>query len=262
MNNNTQNNKPQSGRGNKGNKINPLNRINFNRGILNNSNNNIKDIRSIEEQKIKENLQLLPEWLSNAVKKIEGPNYNTNAFFIENYQKIATNEMEYFDENPDHQTVNAATSLLNESRNRYMNVYPYDYNRIKLVNESFVTSNETSDFINASLIINPYTGKQSYIATQGPIKETCGDFWQMVWEQNSYLIVMVAREMENNIIKCAVYWPTEEGLVYELNLPSQYNNNKIQRKLELVLKNTSQPTENIIKRIIEITEVEFDKIEN
>ncbi|KAG4105079.1 hypothetical protein H8356DRAFT_1635991 [Neocallimastix lanati (nom. inval.)] len=259
MNNNSrdQSNRPQGTRGIKGNRTNPLSRINFTK-----VNNPVNEVRILEEKKIKENLELLPEWLSNAVTKINGTNYNTNTFFIENYQKIATAELEYFDENPDHQSVNAATSLLNEARNRYMNVYPYDYNRIKLLNESNVSEDETSDFINASLITNPYTGKESYIATQGPIKETCNDFWQMVWEQHVYLIVMVAREIENNIIKCAIYWPTDEAIVYELDLPSQFNDDRKQRKLELILKNISHPTENIIKRVFQVTEVEQDKVEN
>jgi len=30
-----------------------------------------------------------------------------------------------------------------------MNVYPYDYNRVKLINESKAAENESSDFINA-----------------------------------------------------------------------------------------------------------------
>jgi len=81
----------------------------------------------------------------------------------------------------------------------------------------------------------------------------------MVWEQNVYLVVMVAREIENNIIKCAIYWPTEKDTVYEFILPSEHNNDKVQRKIELVLKDVSQPTENIIKRVIQMTEVEVDK---
>jgi len=30
-----------------------------------------------------------------------------------------------------------------------MNIFPYDYNRVKLLNESKVSETETSDFINA-----------------------------------------------------------------------------------------------------------------
>jgi len=236
-----------------------------NRGSLSfgSRNNSISNEPKIaEERKIKENLELLPEWLKKAVKNLNGLNYGANSYFIDIYQKIAEKEIEYFDDNPEHHTVNEATSLLNTAKNRYMNVYPYDYNRITLLNNSGTEEEDATNFINASLIINPYTGKESYIATQGPINETCSDFWQMVWERNVYLVVMVAREIENNVIKCAVYWPTEKGVIYELDLPSEHNNDKIQRKLELVLMESSQPTENIIQRKFKITEIEYNKIED
>jgi len=257
-------NKPQKANNAKqnNNKVNLIHKLSINRLIGNKINNAINEIRANEEQKIKENLVLLPEWLSIAIQKIDGTNYTSNPFFIESYQKISLAEMEFFDEYPDRQTVNAATGLYNEARNRYMNVYPYDYNRVKLLNESKIVDipgEETSDFINASIITNPYTGKEAYIATQGPIKETCCDFWQMIWERNIYLVVMVAREIENNILKCAIYWPNKIDLVYEVDLPSKYNTDKVQRKLELALKESTQPTENIIKRVIQITEVEVDK---
>lgn len=34
----------------------------------------------------------------------------------------------------------------------------------------------------------------SYIATQGPLANTCQDFWQMVWEQGVAIIAMVTAE--------------------------------------------------------------------
>lgn len=33
-----------------------------------------------------------------------------------------------------------------------------------------------------------------YIATQGPLQNTCQDFWQMVWEQGIAIITMVTAE--------------------------------------------------------------------
>jgi tyrosine-protein phosphatase non-receptor type 4 len=46
-----------------------------------------------------------------------------------------------------------------------------------------------------------------YIAAQGPLPETSGDFWQMVWEQRSSLVVMLTTNMERGRIKCHQYWP-------------------------------------------------------
>lgn len=33
-----------------------------------------------------------------------------------------------------------------------------------------------------------------YIVAQGPIEHTCGSFWQMVWEQNTQIILMLTSE--------------------------------------------------------------------
>ncbi|KAI8843315.1 protein-tyrosine phosphatase-like protein [Chytriomyces cf. hyalinus JEL632] len=48
-----------------------------------------------------------------------------------------------------------------------------------------------------------------YISTQGPIAETVGDFWAMIWDQGSRVIVMLTREEEKGRIKCHRYWPEE-----------------------------------------------------
>lgn len=55
-------------------------------------------------------------------------------------------------------------------------------------------------YINASLLKIPLTG-QSYIFTQGPLESTTDDFWQMVWEQNSQIIVMLCTFAERGIPK-------------------------------------------------------------
>ncbi|XP_023221337.1 tyrosine-protein phosphatase non-receptor type 4-like [Centruroides sculpturatus] len=54
----------------------------------------------------------------------------------------------------------------------------------------------------------PNTGIiNKYIATQGPLPNTCAEFWQMVWEQDSTIIVMVTTLTEQGQAKCYRYWP-------------------------------------------------------
>ncbi|XP_061628830.1 tyrosine-protein phosphatase non-receptor type 1 isoform X2 [Phyllopteryx taeniolatus] len=44
----------------------------------------------------------------------------------------------------------------------------------------------------------------------GPLPNTCGHFWEMVWEQQSYGVVMLNRVIEKGSVKCAQYWPHRE----------------------------------------------------
>lgn len=67
---------------------------------------------------------------------------------------------------------------------------------------------ENKDYINASYIRIVNSGEEYfYIASQGPLPSTTDDFWQMVLENNSNVIVMITREIEGGIIKCHHYWP-------------------------------------------------------
>uniref|UniRef100_H3A844 protein-tyrosine-phosphatase n=1 Tax=Latimeria chalumnae TaxID=7897 RepID=H3A844_LATCH len=67
-----------------------------------------------------------------------------------------------------------------------------------------------NDYINASLVAIAET-QRNYILSQGPLPSTCGHFWLMVWEQQSRAVVMLNRVIEKESVKCAQYWPTEEG---------------------------------------------------
>ncbi|XP_054539780.1 tyrosine-protein phosphatase non-receptor type 13 isoform X19 [Pan troglodytes] len=88
----------------------------------------------------------------------------------------------------------------NRRKNRYKNILPYDATRVPLGDEG--------GYINASFIKIP-VGKEEfvYIACQGPLPTTVGDFWQMIWEQKSTVIAMMTQEVEGEKIKCQRYWP-------------------------------------------------------
>nr|XP_036877036.1 tyrosine-protein phosphatase non-receptor type 13 isoform X2 [Manis javanica] len=92
----------------------------------------------------------------------------------------------------------------NRRKNRYKNILPYDATRVPL--------GDDGGYINASFINIP-VGKEEflYIACQGPLPTTVGDFWQMIWEQKSTVIAMMTQEVEGEKIKCQRYWPDTLG---------------------------------------------------
>jgi len=45
-----------------------------------------------------------------------------------------------------------------------------------------------------------YHQKAAYIVTQGPLQDTCDDFWRMVWERNIASIVMLTKLTEKGTV--------------------------------------------------------------
>lgn len=48
---------------------------------------------------------------------------------------------------------------------------------------------------------------KTYIATQGCLSNTIQDFWNMIWQENTRVIVMTTKEIERGKKKCEKYWP-------------------------------------------------------
>ena len=108
-----------------------------------------------------------------------------------------------------------ATLKINQKKNRYFGLLPYDANRVVLrafpnerdfiesekFNDKKLTKDQLkyvhyrpTDYINASYIdvLDGQDGlvEQRYIATQGPLESTINDFWKMVYQTNCHQIVM------------------------------------------------------------------------
>uniref|UniRef100_A0A8D3D9K1 protein-tyrosine-phosphatase n=1 Tax=Scophthalmus maximus TaxID=52904 RepID=A0A8D3D9K1_SCOMX len=94
----------------------------------------------------------------------------------------------------------------NVSKNRYRDISPYDATRVILKGtDDYINANYINMEIPASSLIN------RYIACQGPLPNTCPDFWQMTWEQGSSMVVMLTTQVERGRVKCHQYWPNPDS---------------------------------------------------
>lgn len=96
-----------------------------------------------------------------------------------------------------------------EDKNRYANVIPVPETRVIL---KTAKDSPTSEYINANYVRGSRNESKYYIATQAPLDDTVADFWKMVWEQETRVIVMLTDFVEKGIDKCADYLPPSETL--------------------------------------------------
>jgi protein tyrosine phosphatase len=90
-------------------------------------------------------------------------------------------------------------------KNRYKDILPFDHARVRL----HVQEEGACDYVNASHIKASRSNKR-YIASQGPLPATFGDFWSVVWDQDVRVIVMLTAESEGGQLKCHPYWKSGE----------------------------------------------------
>ncbi|TGZ61976.1 hypothetical protein CRM22_007689 [Opisthorchis felineus] len=115
-------------------------------------------------------------------------------------------------------------------KNRVVAPLPYEQSCVKL-------RNSDNDYINASLLYDHTPRNPVYIATPTPLMESLADFWEMVWEQSSVVIVCLERtnelkqpaeltgtpEMTDVSLQ---YWPNEGIQTYgsfEVHLVSEHS---------------------------------------
>uniref|UniRef100_A0A3B3ZTT4 protein-tyrosine-phosphatase n=1 Tax=Periophthalmus magnuspinnatus TaxID=409849 RepID=A0A3B3ZTT4_9GOBI len=103
------------------------------------------------------------------------------------YQKIPPNFVSSLDLNvPGHMI-----------KDRYKTILPNPETRVVLK-----SSEEGPDrYINANYIRGYKGVPKAYIATQGPMVHTVGDFWDMVWQERVPAIVMLTRLKEEQQVK-------------------------------------------------------------
>ncbi|CAJ0573653.1 unnamed protein product, partial [Mesorhabditis spiculigera] len=91
----------------------------------------------------------------------------------------------------------------NVSKNRYRDIPCLDRTRVKLRNWS-------TEYIHANYV-STKGHTQRFICTQGPTDHTMADFWHMVCQERSKLIVQLCDYFEAGKVKCGDYFPRELG---------------------------------------------------
>ncbi|XP_028966965.1 tyrosine-protein phosphatase Lar [Galendromus occidentalis] len=142
-----------------------------------------------------------PIIVSELASHIERLKANDNLAFSQEYESIDPGQQFTWDN---------SISEINKPKNRYANVIAYDHSRVVLEPLPGIPG---SDYINANYC-DGYRRQNAYIATQGPLQETIGDFWRMVWEQQSATIVMMTKLEERTRVKCDQYWPSRGSEKY------------------------------------------------
>ncbi|XP_043713351.1 protein-tyrosine-phosphatase PTP1 [Telopea speciosissima] len=141
----------------------------------------------------------------------------------------------------------AAIDHTNREKNRYLDVLPFDQNRV-LLNSSEDRRSSGRDYINASFITASSTESISrFIATQGPLPHTFEDFWEMVIQHHCPVIVMLTRLVDNyKMVKCGDYFQAEDG-------PREFGN------ISIVTKWINDDT-SLVLRQLEVKHIESEEL--
>uniref|UniRef100_A0A3P8YXX4 Tyrosine-protein phosphatase non-receptor type 20 n=1 Tax=Esox lucius TaxID=8010 RepID=A0A3P8YXX4_ESOLU len=173
-----------------------------------------------------------------------GPNLNTVVRMLRGLleQKIPLQEFENLQNLQPLDDCLVGQTKENKKKNRYKNIVPFDTTRVILGKDGYINAN----FINMKVKDEEFR----YIACQGPLPTTLGDFWQMVWEQKSDVIAMMTQEVEGGKIKCQRYWPDTPRTA-----------EMVDERLQITLIK-DQHLDNFVIRLIEVKDIQTEDIQH
>ncbi|TVY85395.1 Tyrosine-protein phosphatase [Lachnellula suecica] len=154
--------------------------------------------------------KVLPAWLSEAAatedhghkvaNKFTHVEQNEKSRMIKAYQS----GVQYGTQVADANNIQIA-GVEKGGKNRYNDIFPFEHSRVKIQGRS----EGDCDYINASHIKASRSNKR-YIASQGPMPATFEDFWNVIWDEDVRVIVMLTAEKEGGQLKCHSYWSNQE----------------------------------------------------
>ena len=140
-----------------------------------------------------------------------------NQFLKKHIEAKYLEEFNYLVQTIDNDRLHNEKLLENNKLNRYKDIRPYK--------DNLVAINSKNRYINASWINIP--SDRFFISTQGPLETTIDDFWEMCYEYNVNVIVMLCQLVEKNKIKCANYWERGNAGKYILERLDEFDINGI-----------------------------------
>ncbi|KAI7197208.1 phosphotyrosine-specific Ptp2-like protein [Hortaea werneckii] len=154
-----------------------------------------------------------PSWLRRAAEdKDQGKKVSTKFEAIERREKsrmedALSGKVSYGVSTPQSQQSNQnkggvqIAGIEKGTKNRYNNIWPFEHSRVKLQG----VRKDGCDYFNANFVKASWSNKR-YISTQAPIPATFNDFWNVVWQQDVRVIVMLTAEKEGAQVKAHNYW--------------------------------------------------------
>lgn len=142
-------------------------------------------------------------------------------------------------------------------KNRYKDIFIYEDTRVKLNDFGESTPSKVCDYINASYIdsisdtfpvmAGEKSGYFKFIASQGPLKHTVGDFYKMILNNKTKIIISLTNEFENGMAKCEPYWvpgvytSNDNEIKVSVNGVENINESLLVRNLEIETFVNDQP---------------------
>ncbi|OAF72157.1 hypothetical protein A3Q56_00036 [Intoshia linei] len=120
-------------------------------------------------------------------------------------------------------------------------------------------SDKMYGYINASYVTMKITKSgvvNRYIAAQGPLKSTVLDFWQMIWNEKSSLVVMLTQCYEKNKKKCYKYWSDDNNVFnigsFNITLESCTTMNGYIYRIFTIINADQMPQESNVRQVVHL----------